>query len=64
MFFALLAKKMSLVSLKIHANQFKSILGHLNQPKTFKKIDLNLFKMNLSETRMDFSESENPSKSI
>ena len=29
-----------------------------------KKIDLNRYKIDLSEIRMDFSESDNPSKSI
>ena len=55
-------------SIEIDLNRF---LRHLNRFKIFKKIELNRFKMDLSETlmglieiRMDFSQSENPSKSI
>ena len=66
-FFALLAKKYLFYwvgkPIEIDLN-LRHFFRHLNRLKIFKKIDLNWFKMDLSEIPMDFNESENPSKSI
>ena len=59
-----LQKKSIFLSLIIHPNQFKSIFRHLIDPKLSRKLDLNRFEMDLREIWMDFSKSENPSKSI
>ena len=57
--------KIGLVSLKIYPNLLISIfLDTKIDPKILRKIDLNQFKMDFIAIRMDFSRSENPSKSI